>query len=104
MELIEQIRERCIAANIDIVHGEVSECTMCHATNTYRRPIRLADVLLAMPLGVHLKTLGEMTRMVAYDEDGELEGLEWWDLTQDDLTKQSPETLAFIGKVLGITS
>lgn len=63
------------------------------------RPIGLADVLRAMPIGIHLKTMGDQTRMVAYDEEGNNSGLEWWDLTQP-LSGQSEECHAFLDTIL----
>jgi hypothetical protein len=100
MELIEQIRAKCIEVNPekDWRYDTLTD------SNEWVKTVHLADVLLAMPVGIHLKTMGEQARIVAYDEEDEHIGLEWWDLKNDDLEKQSPETIEFIGRVLGITS
>lgn len=63
--------------------------------------ITLADVLRALPIGIHLKTLGEQTRMIAYDEEGAHEGIEWWDCTTD-YDGQTQEVKEFIGSLLNV--
>jgi hypothetical protein len=45
---IKKIREACIAANPEILEGDYYECSICLCEEIYERPIRLADVLLAM--------------------------------------------------------
>lgn len=64
------------------------------------RPIQLADVLRAIPIGLHLKSLGEQVRLVKDDEGSDVE-LEYWDLTTD-YDSQSDETKRFIGELLGV--
>jgi len=65
-------------------------------TEILGRPIRLSDVLAAMPLGqhFHLKTLGNQLRMFS---DG---NLEWWNLLNDDLSLQSEACINFLHGLL----
>lgn len=66
------------------------------------RPITLADVLRAIPVGVYMKSLGEQVRFVSYDADMEAHtGLEYWDLLSD-YDGQTQATRSFIGKLIGV--
>lgn len=114
--LLEKIRTRCIEANPDGLYS-VWVCTECHRIyekaqeesvceecpdgylELKERPIRLADVLLAMerfaPNVMLIHTSGTF-----YVSNHRQESA--WNLSTDDLEAQSPETIEFIGKVLGV--
>ena len=84
------VREACIKANPDIEVGEeIAE------ENGMMRPIRLADVLLAirekMPLGNI--PMGHGTSVLNLM-------MQHWNLRTDDLSQQSPETLKFLADLL----
>jgi hypothetical protein len=148
MELIEQIREKCVAVNpkilaiepgclvenleeggveivvrtnLDMPKPEVyTDKTWPLYQAAYRfaegshlegyvyriigRPIRLADVLLAMDEFMHPNAQMLVTTSGEFDDCVHSTFQAKWNLREDDLTKQSPETIAFISKVLGITS
>lgn len=102
MELIEQIREKCIEVNPEIVGTN-------DGVRFEARTIRLADILLVMHEN---RKEGDLD--VAVDRAGEflmenglgilgITGI-FWRLEHDDLTEQSPQTVALIANVLGITS
>lgn len=89
---ITAIRAACIKANPDtgwsplqyMLGGEVGRVA---------RPIRLADVLLAITnLGRPLATRGRSLM---------IDALVYWDLMQDDLTQQSDECVAYLAHLLG---
>lgn len=66
------------------------------------RPITLADVLRAIDIEAHdanfiLKSDGNMYLPYVAEEAGDM----YWNLTTD-LDGQSPETKAFISKILGV--
>lgn len=92
------IRSRCIAANPEIGELKTFECGSCGADDQqFYRPIRLADVLLAIGSGVRLEeqtSSGQLSIGVA--------GKGWtlYNLLEDDLTKQSQETIDFLTDLL----
>ena len=102
------IRAKCIEANPEIaehytkVRGQVTG-TLHHIRTKVGRPIRLADVLLAIGMrprlqvgineGLGVMTTGDGTMLRAT-----------WNLRTDDLTKQSPKTIAFIHSLLSVSS
>lgn len=98
---VEEIRAACIKANPEIEQRNITKIRNGHGETIdvhvddgrFFRPIRLADVLLAM------------------DEkaDGYISFTEWhffifhrWNLRTDDLTQQSPECIAFIHSLLKV--
>lgn len=107
------VREACIKANPDVDYCE----RRCYADIEYnrkvckdphhRRPMRLADVLLAMSLKDKKFILSDSS--VAMDYKGyffdpiseESYGVQW-NLPGDDLSKQSPETLKFLADLLRV--
>jgi hypothetical protein len=115
------IREKCIAANPEIVElkfGCEFENVKTGArfiipTNGYPndnhkilgRPIRLADVLLAIENAngnIELATYGEPLHIGHYEKP-EREGYyskAYWNLRADDLEKQSEETISFLYELL----
>lgn len=104
MTLIDRIRAKCVEANPALADKcSAKICAECDKKQAVRE-IRLADVLLAMPPGIYLKTLGEQTRLVVDDRDGPYDRSEatYWDCSRDNLFEQSDETLEFIGKVLNV--
>lgn len=126
---LELIRAKCIEANADIEIEAV--CKTCdHEENSHRfryalraecieytcscpefkvsaqpnyRPIRLADVLLAIPL-----TEGKTWRVtqngvfVSVEDEWGIETFseEQWNLHKDDLTEQSDDTINFLANLL----
>jgi hypothetical protein len=102
-EKIQAIRQMCIEANPEILtkHLNCQNCFRLHgfcrcvvSAFITDRPIRLADVLLAM----------SDPRLIITSHKGEFrfEGQEsaYWNLREDDLTKQSPDTLDFLFTLL----
>jgi hypothetical protein len=105
-EQLAAIRQKCIAANPNILCCDVcgkeyqDSCFINHAGQKMRRPIRLADVLLAMIAHSHypkMETSG--TALVFFALDNETV-LGTYDLRTDDLTQQSEETVAFIHSLI----
>jgi hypothetical protein len=66
------------------------------------RPIRLADVLLAWEKNGISKSVDQSGKMVDVKFDGEHQRTElaWWNLRQDSLDQQSPETILFLASLL----
>lgn len=100
------IKARCVYANPPREFGEydLREASDFIASRT----IRLADVLIAIrkggivdvsPTGIRMDGVWLCGGMV-YDLEEPRRGA--WNLYEDDLGKQSPETIAFIGKLLGV--
>lgn len=89
MNQIEIVREACVKANPAILLGEDE----AHQ-GPYYRPIRLADVLLAMKLQEDREFAYQVKLIVggAYNT--------MWNLRKDDLPQQTPETLAFLADLL----
>jgi hypothetical protein len=109
---LQVIREKCIEANPEI-KSDLMECPECRLAVFWdgsrvlkQRPIRLADVLLA---------IGNM--LIVVDAEGNFYRLKmmlnWkvpritkdshlgkWNLRADDLSQQSPETVDFIYSLL----
>lgn len=85
-EKLELIRQKCIEANPDL--GDL-------AVREYYREPRLADVLLTMNIG-EFTTVKEIQK-----ESSEVHTLAlMWNLYEDDLSQQSPETIDFIHQLL----
>src|SRR5688500_10234720 len=99
---VDAIRSRCIEANPEIrntdecfVHDrtlqgglEAGDSCLCKF-----RPIRLADVVQA-----HRGRYSPTTAYTFSLKVAEL--VNYWDCKQDDLTKQSPETISFLADLL----
>lgn len=110
-ENIEKVRAACIAANPEIEKG--CQCFACreHSCCSDLRPIRLADVLLAIGLsddltgggirGHGISSDGRFTKL--FGDAGE-SGCNWleiaWNLRADRLDEQSDECVAFLGDLL----
>lgn len=100
----EIVREACIKANRTELRVE-GPCLrfggnhVCVHCNAYiGRPIRLADVLLA------LNAATSRTPLFSINDDGTLSddmtSKDFWNLRGDDLTRQTPETLKFLAELL----
>lgn len=98
---LEAIRQKCIEANQD---------KWTRSMQAREFPIRLADVLLAMHGN---RKSGQLFAVVGngaiyelsggnFKEDADKPALASWNLRQDDLEEQSPETIDFIANVLGV--
>lgn len=94
MELVEKIRARCIDANpniVELLDEDEADYLDMEPYQEAERPIRLADVLLAISQTdlMHMKAaFGEVAAK--------------WDLAADDLERQTPQELIFIAELLGI--
>ena len=118
-DLLEKIRAKVIEANPEIESrvrwtkvDPQFDGTDKGVEERLPAPIRLADVLLAIE---KFYQGGESKSVVATTHGG-LQEIEWgggyeaaswersaaWNLREDDLEKQSEETLAFISKVLNV--
>jgi hypothetical protein len=109
-EHITAIREACIRANPDIakpcpcpkggIYDDGSVCQRCDGSQWWvDRPIRLADVLLAMQ-GMNYVTIDPSGDFWISNTGGRSKLGESWDLRADDLSQQSPETIGFIHSLL----
>jgi hypothetical protein len=95
------IREKCIAAN-----PEIRVDDHCFCGRTFDRPIRLADVLLA--IGKHLEIAYACDEAGWFWKDNDEGDGDWnligssgrWNLRADDLEKQREETINFLYKLL----
>jgi hypothetical protein len=107
MTNLDLIRQKCIEANPKIARRKVCDEEVCAIDLN----IRLADVLLAVQkLGSEQLWIGASIRdgyacwlgvddnnaIISFAEDKS------WNLREDDLTKQSPETLAFLADLLKV--
>lgn len=110
---IQLIREKCIEANPEIATkrlvGDKYEVTEEFVSC---RPIRLADILLAInknPEDYSIGTDGRFMKMTWFPNGGF--NMEWvkesngvlaigWNLLKDDLSLQSPETIQFLYQLL----
>lgn len=95
--ILENIRRKCIEAHLQ---GVKDSYRAAELSSGYWP--RLADVLLAMPPGTYLKTLGEQVRLVVDDEKTapDVAPITYWNLCADSLDEQSLETLVFINRIL----
>lgn len=110
MNKLEIIRAACIKANHDMQSTSViAGCPNCHEhdgakiTINVDRPVRLADVLLAL-------STQQVRVQYSAGDDARIDYLRvvpdtWevagsWNLRKDDLTQQSPETIQFIHDLL----
>lgn len=103
---LQKIREIIIKANPEIVLGEHEHYAGPDSPPEIEvefRPIRLSDVLLAMDkkgLNYLVDLGGVFVKQIAIG----LDKIEWtnysWNLKEDDLSKQSEETINFLAKVL----
>jgi hypothetical protein len=98
-EQIDLIRAACIEANpSDTTLREQNSWQGLQIKRSHGRPIRLADVLLAMDRYARTE--------VCVGKDGSFcvgDGpkMAWWKLRKDDLTEQSDECVAFLAQLLG---
>lgn len=94
---IEVVRKACVAANPEIVESHQGEEDGEIVWIEIFRPIRLADVLLAMGRKWRINGSG-------YFDDGTGKVLgtpdPYWNLCANDLTQQSDETLKFLADLL----
>lgn len=107
MTNLETIRQKCIEANPGLKDQcAAEECSQCQH-NPVVRPIRLADVLLAIDkfhgnmfvdeVGCFVKPKRkEFTYNYIIKNDQNVK----WNLRQDDLSKQSEETVNFLAELL----
>ena len=113
----EAIRRACVAANPNI---EISRTWLGGSETSVRlnekinyRPIRLADVLLAISVSQSKRGYDNENHVWAVDTAGEFFGQSdsdgsplyrdmVWNLRTDDLTAQSDECLAFISSLLTV--
>jgi hypothetical protein len=91
---IKNIRAACTKANPDIEEEFGCSCGSCDY-ETRVRPIRLADVLLAVENGRSAEMTEEKIRILRYIAS-------IWNLRTDDLEQQSDETVEFISSLLEI--
>lgn len=104
-ENIEIIRKACVAANPQVGNYDVCPCGMSDCQNfrdgRIDAPIRLADVLLAVP---HLKPKDHRNIVRGQAESvgnvGFMTVICEWNLRKDDLTEQSDECLTFLADLL----
>ena len=108
-EKLELIRQKCIEANPEILETlSLSENAEIIHTRTISRPIRLADVLLAMNKLEHdgsyiISAAGIFAHFKAEGAriDKALRILECsWNLRKDDLNEQPKETINFLAGLL----
>jgi hypothetical protein len=104
----EIILKACVAANPEIwiqlgsVENDRIGLTLYNEEYTGFRPIRLADVLLALG-GRNEHDIG---KVVGLEMDGDIYGptlattKPLWDFHSDDLEHQSPPTIAFLANLL----
>jgi hypothetical protein len=112
------ISAACIKANPEIEKKSPTTCPFessaeheeyCKGVRHYevtRRPIRLADVLFAMPVDVYVSATGNFFQHAALNcNDPECclgNCLGNWRVDRDDLEQQSDETVAFISSLLTV--
>ena len=100
-EQIDLIRPACLEANpTDSTQLDQHSWQGLQTKRKTGRPIRLADVLLAIPtLWVQPKTdVGNGTRFI---HSGMANSGISWNLRRDDLAEQSDECVAFLANLLG---
>jgi hypothetical protein len=103
-EQLSFIREKCIVANPEIgndysvaaIGGRLRNTSerVWNAKAVQGRPIRLADVLLAINA-----TLRKERGTISLDENS-VKLILFWNLRADDLEKQSEETISFLAELL----
>lgn len=104
MTNLEIIRAACIKANPKIIVNQHAQLIGWDHKVTYfeeKRPIRLADVLLA--IGGESDT--EQSQWRYLGNLSKVCGFGWnvaWNLRNDDLSQQSPETLRFLANLLKV--
>jgi hypothetical protein len=98
--MIAFITQKCIAANEN--KALFCECPLCQGDRWCSRPIRLADVLLAIEEKDNDVRDVKIYLHQAFHEVGIIWGnIEaCWNLRKDDLTEQSEETINFIAGLL----
>jgi len=113
-EKLELIRQKCIEANPEILETlSLSENAEIIHTRTISRPIRLADVLLAIRekdvvISAFQSDEGACFGKVVdgntnYDDRFEVDwSLAFWNLRKDDLNEQSQETISFIASLFEV--
>lgn len=105
-DLLTRIREKCIEANPDIqrstrMHVRLDENDLGkreYKKVYWSRPIHLTDVLAAIEQVQPQSISMDAATTLATNWGGRSK----WNLRADDLEKQSPETLEFIGSLLGV--
>lgn len=106
------VREACIKANPEIIINKNAQLIGFDHKVTYfeqSRPIRLADVLLAILNGSNAITPIELNgdkTVTLYADNPEIVGEDenhWcdWNLLKDDLSQQSEATMVFLAGLLG---
>lgn len=99
-EQLDLIRAACIEANpSDTTLRDKNSWQGLQIKREYGRPVRLADVLLALPtLWVQPKTdVGNGTRSI---NSGMMNSGISWNLRRDDLAEQSDECVSFLAELL----
>ena len=100
---LERVRAAVIKAVPEIANKPCTHRLMADENGCpfgrHERDITAADVLRAMPEGIHLTTKGDVIKMVAYDEEGKSLRFGWWYLPLP-LHLQSEEALTFLDKTL----
>lgn len=102
-EQLDAIRTACIKANPEIVEQKeihVSPLTGKHMK--YDRPVRLADVLLAIDrTRCQIRALIQSPDTLTIEKVGYGRSIIFdWNLRQDDLNEQSDECIAFLANLL----
>jgi hypothetical protein len=112
-EKLELIRQKCIEANPEIaipcgcpkggMYWDGQACEKCGGTEYKSRPIRLADVLLAIPTDGIEWSMKKDRVGLRQSLGFKKEPTDWvhWNLRKDDLNKQSEETIDFLAGLLG---
>jgi len=93
---LELIRQKCIEAHGECEHP-INAGARCQFGCCQNRPIRLADVLLAIEPGIYLDVSGGFFK---HDARGVRIYFAIWNLRKDDLNSQSEETIDFLAGVL----
>lgn len=96
------ISDACIAANPSIKESEYCECghQMYYQGIEKGRPIRLADVLLAIGRRGDRWNIGGDGCFNHLDQFNNWQKVAQWNLKSDTLSAQSPETIDFLYELL----
>jgi hypothetical protein len=118
-EKIKAIREKCIEVNPEI-DKDINECSECRRDVVVGgvrvvkdRPIRLADVLVAIEKSKGQERMTKQKEHIVLDTNGDfVSGGHYtktgyiryatWNLRADDLTEQSPECIDFLYNLLPV--
>lgn len=98
----EAIRQKCIKANPNRIHfcckyGTYDDNEFCDYCLEHARPIRLADILLAID---EKNRVAGMKGWNLITVDAAFKIISLYDLRADDLEQQSEETINFLYKLL----